>query len=72
MSSYDWFVEVGAMRYAQTTKPAPTATRQSADSSARGPLGVTGSLDGLAAGLASRRSTESGTRDWFTVSLLER
>jgi allantoicase len=72
MSSYDWFLEVGAMRYAQMTKAAPTATRQNAVSSARGSLGLSGRLVGLSAGLLSRRSRESGMRDWLTVSLLER
>src|SRR5215831_13349344 len=47
------------MWYAQSTRAAPTATRTAAVSSARGPVGTDGTLDGL----SSRRTTETGGPD---------
>ena len=54
---------VGAMRYAQTTKAAPTATRPTANRSARLPLGISEALEGLSAGRSSWRSAAT-FRDW--------
>jgi hypothetical protein len=65
MGSYDSTPAVGALRYAQTTRVAPTATRPAAVSSASRPLGTTGTLDGLSSrtsGVTSR-AAETGLRD---------
>jgi hypothetical protein len=59
---------VGALRHAQTTRATPTTTRGAAVSSASGPLGTSGTLDGLSSQgspdvLSSRSSTGTGFRD---------
>jgi hypothetical protein len=53
------------LRYAHTTRVAPTATRPAAVRSASRPLGTTGTLDGLSSRTsgASSRGAETGLRD---------